>query len=331
MLQSIFDTCVPRPDVKAGTTKDEQFAADLAQVIKGTAPDEYKVPAVFFRNSYPTRGMRELLKAVYQRLSGQGGEVGSVLRLDTQYGGGKTHGLIALVHAVRGMEGVRNAAEFIDPALLPKGRVRVAALDGENSDPENGLTLGGDLRAYSLWGDLAYQLAGVEGYRRVESSDRKHTAPGAETLRELFGGEPTLIMIDEVSVYLRKVERAFPGAGSQFTAFLQALIKAVESSPRAALVFTLAVGKDFEAKDAYKDEHERALRIIAEAESVAARKATLLNPTEEDETADVLRRRLFESVDPTAVEEAVAAYSDLSFGPLCHGGERLEQHFEAFR
>jgi hypothetical protein len=76
------------------------------------------------------------------------------------------------------------------------------------------------------------QLAGPEGYRRVENSDRKHVVPGAKTIRELFGGEPTLIMIDEVSVYLRKVERAHPGAGEEFTAILQALIKAVESSIR---------------------------------------------------------------------------------------------------
>ena len=88
-LRTIFETCRPRADVEAGTTKDEQFAADLAQVIRGTAPDEYRVPAVFFCNSYPTRGMKELLKAVCRRLSGQGGEVGSVFQLDTQYGGGR--------------------------------------------------------------------------------------------------------------------------------------------------------------------------------------------------------------------------------------------------
>jgi hypothetical protein len=74
------------------------------------------------------------------------------------------------------------------------------------------------------------RLAGPEGYRQVENSDRKHVAPGAETIRDLFGGKPALIMIDDVSVDLRKVERANPGAGEQFTAVLQALIKAVESS-----------------------------------------------------------------------------------------------------
>ena len=310
VLKSIYETCRPRADVEAGTTKDEQFAADLAQVVNQTAPKEYTDPAVFFRHSYPTRGMRELLKAVLTRLSGRGGEIASIIRLDTQYGGGKTHGLIALVHAVRGMKGVQGIEEFVDPSLLPKGPVRVAALDGENSDPANGLTLEPGLRAKTLWGELAYRLAGVEGYRRVQESDERHVAPGAETLRELFGGQPTLIMIDEVSVYLRKVEQAYPGAGGQFTAFLHALFKAVETATNVALVFTLAVGKDSEAKDAYREEHERALRSLAEAEMVASRKATQLNPTEEDETADVLRRRLFDEVDRSAADAVVAAYAD---------------------
>ena len=259
-IPTIFQSCTPREDVRSGATKDELFAADLSQVVRGTAPAEYGDPRLFFRNSHPTRGLRELLKAVCARLSGAGVEVGSVLRLDTQYGGGKTHGLIALYHAVRGMDGVEDPEEFVDPALLPRGEVRVAALDGGTSDPANGLTLEGDLRAYSLWGEMAYQLAGAEGYRRVEQSDRSHTAPGAETIRELFGGRPTLVMIDEVSVYLRKVESARPGQGDQFSAFLQALIKAVESSPGVVLVFTLAVGKEGEASDAYRDEHGRALR-----------------------------------------------------------------------
>ena len=156
VLRTIYETCCPRADVQAGTTKDEQFAADLAQVVNNTAPKEYSDPAVFFKHSYPTRGMRELLKAVLTRLAGRGGEIASIIRLDTQYGGGKTHGLISVVHAVRGMFGVQQIEEFVDPALLPKGSVRVAALDGENSDPADGLTLEGSLRAKTLWGELAW-------------------------------------------------------------------------------------------------------------------------------------------------------------------------------
>jgi hypothetical protein len=310
-LRTVFDSCDPRPDVESGATKDELFAADLARVIAGTAPDEYKIAATFFRHTYPTRGLKDLLKAVCQRVSGSKVQVASIIRLHTQFGGGKTHGLIALVHAVNGMQGVQNVADFVDPSLLPKGKVRVAALDGENSDPANGLTLEPGLRCYSLWGELAYRLAGNTGYKRIQESDRKHVAPGAPTIVELFGGEPTLIMLDEVALYLRKVERVFPGASDQFAAFVHALFKAVLSSPNVALVYTLAIGKDDRATDAYKEETERALSAMAEAESVAARETAQLNPTEEDETADVLRQRLFDRVDLTMAEESIAAYLQL--------------------
>ena len=138
-MPTIFETCKPRADVQAGTTKDEQFAADLAQVVNGTAPKEYADPATFFRYTYPTRGLQKLIETVCKRLSGNGGELASIIRLDTQFGGGKTHSLIALTHAVRGMKGVENRAEFVDVALLPKEEVKVAALDGENADPSNGL------------------------------------------------------------------------------------------------------------------------------------------------------------------------------------------------
>ena len=310
-IPTVFATCQPRPDVLSGATRDEQFMADLSQVVNGTALPDYLDPVVFFRNTYPTRGLRELMKAVCLRLSGKGGEVSPIIRLGTQYGGGKTHGLIAITHAARGMQGVANVADFVDPDLLPRDDVRVAALDGENTDPANGRQLEPGLRAFSLWGELAYQLGGVPAYERVRNSDEKHVAPGAEVLRELFGNRPTLILLDEISVYLRKVERAFPDASRQFTAFVHALFKAVASTPQVALVYTLAIGKDDKAQDAYKEENERAAAALAEAESVAVRSSTALNPTAEDETADVLRVRLFERVDRNAAAEVVEAYARL--------------------
>ena len=311
-MKTIFDLCVPRADVAEGRIRDEEFAADLANVITPDGKGEHKEytdPVLFFKHTHPTRGLKSLLEAVCRRLSGVGGETNSVIRLDTQYGGGKTHSLIALVHAVRGMKGVKKPDEFVDPGLLPKGEVRVAALDGENSDPANGVMLEAGLLAHSLWGEMAYQLAGRDGYERVRKSDETHTAPGTTVMTELFGGRPTLILIDEVSVYLRKAARTFPGAADQFSAFIQSLIKAVASTPRCALVFTLAVGADDKtAKDAYKAENHLVVQAFEEAEQVVSRKSTQLNPTEEDETADVLRRRLFESVDLDSAREVIARY-----------------------
>ena len=293
---SIFDICQPREDVLAGRVADADFAADLASVIAGTASAEYSDPARFFANTYPTRGLRDLLANVCARLSGVGEGAATIFRLDTTFGGGKTHGLIALLHAAGGMTGVADAAEFVDPKLLPSGAVRIAAFDGENADPANGRDVGEGVLAYTPWGELAYALAGKAGYERVRRSDEQGVAPGAETLRELFGGEATLILLDELAVYLRKVSRT-QGAAQQLTAFLTSLFKAVEGAPRAALVYTLAVGRDGRATDAYSEETQFVAETMDEAMKVSARMATLLNPTEDAETAPVLLRRLFERVD----------------------------------
>ncbi|QRM31085.1 ATP-binding protein [Microvirga sp. VF16] len=308
--QTIFDLCVPRADVLAGTASDADFAADLSHVIRGGGPVEYSDPVRFFRNTYPTRGLKSLLANVCARLSGAGGAVSAIFRLDTSFGGGKTHGLIALVHAARGMQGINDYGEFISPELLPREEVRVAAFDGENADPANGRRMGDGVLAYTPWGEIAYALAGKEGYERVRASDEEGMAPGAETLAELFADRPALILLDELSIYLRKIQGR-SGARDQLTAFLTSLFKAVESSPRAALVYTLAVGKDGRASDAYGNENQFIADKMAEAESVSARKATLLNPTEDDETVQVILRRLFERIDAQGASQAVENYRAL--------------------
>ena len=310
MIPTIFETCRPRPDILAGSVADADFAADLAQVVAGRASGEYGNPARFFARTWPTRGLKNLLANVCRRLSGTGGEAAAIFRLDTSYGGGKTHGLIALVHAVSGGSDAAAISEFVDPALLPAGPVRVAAFDGENADPANGRTMGNGVLARTPWGEIAFALAGKEGYERFRNSDEQGIAPGADTLRELFAGRPTLILLDELSVYLRKVQR-IDHARDQLTAFLTSLFKAVESEPLAALVYTLAIGKDGRAADAYSEENQFIGDRMAEAESVSARKATLLNPTEEDETIQVLRRRLFERVDQASIDSVVDAYQGL--------------------
>ena len=309
-VPTIFETCRPRTDVLEGAITEADFAADLAQVIIGTGNPAYLDPARFFADTYPTRGLKNLLANVCRRLTGAGGEVASIFRLDTAYGGGKTHGLIALCHAARGIREVPGIEEFVDASLLPQNHVRIAAFDGENADPANGRRMGKDLLAYTPWGEIAYALAGEDGYARVRKSDESRIAPGAETLRELFGGEPTLILLDELSVYLRKV-RNLEDSRDQLTAFLTSLFKAVESAPKAVLVYTLAIGKDGRASDAYNAENQFIADHMAEAESVSARKATLLNPTEEDETVQVLRRRLFESIDEAAIPAVMDVYRAL--------------------
>lgn len=125
-------------------------------MLRRDATPDYLDPKRFFANTYPTEGLKGLLANVSGRLSGKGAAISAVFRLDTSFGGGKTHGLIALVHAARGMRGVSNTEEFVNPAIVPTGSVRVAAFDGENADAANGRPMGDGVRAFTPWGEIAY-------------------------------------------------------------------------------------------------------------------------------------------------------------------------------
>ena len=191
IIPLIFAACKPKEDVRAGTMADAEFAADLSMVLRGSAPPEYLKPSLFFANTYPTRGLKNLLANVCSRLS-HGTGVASIFRLDTSYGGGKTHGLIALQYSCRAEKAEAQFAgieEFVAPEDLPSGDVQIAAFDGENADPTNGRLMESGLRAFTPWGELAHGLRGKAGYDLVKPSDVARVAPGADTLRELFAGK----------------------------------------------------------------------------------------------------------------------------------------------
>ena len=308
-LPTVFDLCTPRDDVLDGTITDSDFAANLARVLRGDATPDYLDPKRFFANTYPTEGLKDLLANVCGRLSGKRSSLSAVFRLDTSFGGGKTHGLIALVHAARGMPGVSNVAEFVDPAIVPGGAVRIAAFDGENADAANGRPMGDGIRAFTPWGEIAYQLTGKAGYEILRKSDQEKVAPGTDTIRELFGNDPTLVVLDELGEYLRKVQHT--NGRDQLTAFMKALLTAIETSPRAAVVYTLAVQTDGKSVDAFAAENEFLASAMLELESVSGRKATILNPTKDDETAKVIRRRIFARIDDAGAERTIDAYKSL--------------------
>ena len=96
------------------------FAADLAQVDHGNAGAEYGDPVEFYRRTFLTDGLRKLLAGAMRRLSRQGGD--PVVDLQTNFGGGKTHSMLALYH----MAGTPSrCAEWSRPA---DGGAGIAAL-----------------------------------------------------------------------------------------------------------------------------------------------------------------------------------------------------------
>jgi predicted AAA+ superfamily ATPase len=100
---AIFESCTPRQDVLTGELSEDQFAASLADVAhSGDAPDVYGDPRLFFEKTYPTSGLQELLTRLATRFVGTHHDnysgTNGILRLDTSFGGGKTHNQIAAYH-----------------------------------------------------------------------------------------------------------------------------------------------------------------------------------------------------------------------------------------
>lgn len=307
MTTSIFAACQPRQDILDGTISEADFAARLSSVISRIGSADYVDPAKFFANTHPTAGLRTLIGEVLLRLAGKG-DASATFRLDTSFGGGKTHGLIALVHAARwGSTHRDDLRKFVGDDSIEATDASVAAFDGEAADPTNGRLMGDGIRAYTPWGEIAYQIGGAAAYEIVRKSDEARRAPGADTLGEILGDGPCLILLDELGEYLRKCPDAL--GRDQLAAFLKALFSAVEGRKDAAVVFTLAVRQDGKATDAFARENEEIARIIGELESVSGRKATILNPTSDDETAAVLRTRLFERVEVPG--DVVDTYANL--------------------
>lgn len=138
MLQSIFDTCIPRDEILAGELSLDLFAAKLRLVVEGTAPQVYQDSRIFFANTFPTDGLKTLIAEVFGRLAGT--TAGSpIIRLETSFGGGKTHDEIALWHIARNGRQIEGLERFADLSMIPDHPIRVAALACQDLDPINGV------------------------------------------------------------------------------------------------------------------------------------------------------------------------------------------------
>jgi predicted AAA+ superfamily ATPase len=131
------EIAVPHEDVLKGTFQQAEFAADLARVHARTATDEYQDPVLFFQRTFITEGMRLLLDSVVKRLVGRGGD--PVIQLQTAFGGGKTHTMMAVYHLAKG-EALASDLPGIPPILesarvTEMPRAQVVVLDGHTLAP----------------------------------------------------------------------------------------------------------------------------------------------------------------------------------------------------
>ncbi|AUN33230.1 MULTISPECIES: DUF499 domain-containing protein [Alphaproteobacteria] len=284
----------PHQDVATGEFQQAEFAADLAKVHSGSAPPEYRDPRQFFSRTYLTEGLSALLIGAAKRLSGTGGD--PVVELQTNFGGGKTHSMLALYHMagptpVQDLSGLDQLLEK-QGLSVPKA-INRAVLVGTSRGPQDVLHGEGDRKIRTTWGELAWQLGGADAYAMVAENDASGIAPGSNLLEALFKKyAPCLILIDEWVAYLRqiyKVEGLPSGSFDANLSFVQSLTEAVKASPGTLLVASLPASQ-------IEVGGEGGQEALARLKQTFSRVESSWRPASQEESYEIVRRRLFKDI-----------------------------------
>ena len=302
----------PHHDVASGRYQQAEFAADLWQVHLGEGAAEYSDPIEFFRRTHLTESLKRMLTEAIQRLSGTGGS--PVVQLQTNFGGGKTHSLLALYHlfsgaSPSGLAGIDAIMHDAGATALPS--VRRVVLVGNRISPGNPVTKSDGTVVRTLWGELAWQLGGKAAFDRLAKDDERATSPG-DVLRQIFiENGPCLILIDEWVAYARQLHDASDlPAGSfetQFT-FAQALTETAKLAENCLVVVSVPASDTARSQHAEADDIEvggqRGREALDRLRNVIGRVESSWRPATAEEGFEIVGRRLFEPLtDPAQFKD----------------------------
>lgn len=297
------EVVLPHSDVASGRYQQAEFAADLSQVHLGEGPEEYLNAKEFFRRTFLTDSLKRLLIGGIRRLSGKGGE--PVVQLQTNFGGGKTHSMLALYHLFSGkfapgkLEGIEELMERAEEKTIPN--VRRVVLVGNKISPSTPQIKTDGTKVHTLWGELAWQLGGAEAYSQVKIDDEKATSPG-DMLRKLFVDYgPCLVLVDEWVAYARQLHDDNDLCGGTFEtqfSFAQALTESAKLAGNCMLVISLPASDVPFSTHSMADDSEvggiRGRDALNRLQHVVGRLESSWRPASMEEGFEIVRRRLFE-------------------------------------
>ena len=309
-----WEVCEPHDAFQNPATIDESlFAATLGGVHAGAARKEYLDPAVFFSHTYFTENLKQTIRDIASRMAG--GDGPSVTEMQTPFGGGKTHALLALYHLIRHPEAslaVPGVKEALGSMRFPPG-ARVLVFDGyeygtEPVQKEDGATVN------TLWGELAHQADRPLFHKLVSGSDANAEAPGNALFRQVLEqASPCLILIDELVSYLVKLKfatsRRTTNLYRQTVQFVQELLQLAGNSPGVCVLLSLPKSKrEFGGLDPAQVQME--LGVVEELQARADRVVSKRTPVNDEEVYTLIAKRLFKRVDPAAATQVAALYQD---------------------
>ncbi len=298
------EVVTPHADVATGKYQQAEFAADLWQVHLGEGSDEYRKPQEFFRRTFLTESLKQLLVSGVRRIAGGGGD--PVVQLQTNFGGGKTHSMLALYHLFSGVApGDLPGADAVlaEAGVKALPTAKRVVLVGNKISPGNPVTKPDGTVVRTLWGEIAYQLGGKKAYARVKADDENATSPG-DVLRELFKEYgPCLILIDEWVAYARQLhdQSDLPAGGfeTQFT-FAQVLTESAKLAGNCLLVISLPASDTAGSPHTQADDVEvggvRGREALNRLRNVVGRVEASWRPATAEEGFEIVRRRLFEPI-----------------------------------
>ncbi|MFB3855489.1 MAG: ATP-binding protein [Vicinamibacterales bacterium] len=299
-LKPWYAIATPHEDIREGRLAEAVFAANLWAVVQGTAPEVYLDPEEFFRKTYLTSGLSTILNRVAGALRG-GGESGDrIISLQTAFGGGKTHTLVALWHLAKHAdrlkgsphaEGLRKASG----ARLPERVKGVAVFTNQTCDATQGRKVEDRVHLRTLWGELAYQLGGKTLYELVRANDESQRVPQGIFFKILQAASPCLILLDELADYCVGAAAVPVGdttLADQTVSFIQQLTESVEQVPGAVVVATLPASKYEVAQS------EKGQEAFVTLEKRFQRLGADVKPVADEEIYEVVRARLFASIAP---------------------------------
>lgn len=300
-MKTWYEIIPPHEDIRKGNFDESVFAADLGDVAAGTAKQDYNDPYLFYKKTYPTQGLLNLLKRVHTTITTETGS--SVVQIQTPFGGGKTHALVAIYHYAKNGRKIKEllpaGLDIIDP--------KVSAIAGNHMNPLEGRTSDGITRL-TFWGEIAYQIGGKEGYESFRKNDEARISPGKEKIRDfLEAHQPFVLLFDEILEYINRAidvrDQVEGSLGTQTFSFFQELTEAVSTLPNGMLVVTLPSSN---LEDFGEDQEESLARLG----KIFGRVESIETPVQGEEVYAVIRRRLFdvENLKHKEMREVVHRY-----------------------
>jgi hypothetical protein len=224
--------------------------------------------------------------------------------LDVGFGGGKTHTMATLYYVAKYGHN-KEISKLVGDIIVPNN-IKIVAISGEDYTEEGIIRDGRQIK--TIWGDFFWQLGKYEKYL---AKDLEAVTPSIDEIKEAIGNSPTLILLDELPTYLKTVSMK-KNMLDKTVLWIQRLVTAVSEVENAVLVVAIA-------EDVYKQEAEKVKVAIiekvkeamTEARAHIARKETVYVPITEEDVVHVLKKRLFESINPSVARQVAQAYHEL--------------------